>query len=198
MDCIYGIMIYDTVACSDFAGPLDVFYISNQIVGKGRVFTISPRPGIIECGGGLKVEADYTIESAPDLDVLLIPGAENARKGLDGKEPVVEWIRALEKKVTYLTSVCTGALILQAAGVLAGRKATTHWMFTEQLSKDRRIEVLPDMRYVRDGKIVTSQGVTAGIDMALWLIGQIHSPEHARTVQKIIHYNPAPPYTAAV
>ena len=91
--------------------------------------------------------------------------------------------------------------ILQAlvkAGLLKGRRATTHWQLMDALENDPEITALPDARYVRDGKIVTSQGVSAGMDMALWLVGQIHDPDHARLVRKILQYDPAPPYTAEV
>jgi transcriptional regulator GlxA family with amidase domain len=198
MEYTYGIFVYEHAAGSDFITPLDIFNISNRMVQKGRVVTIAQQPGIVECSAGLKVQADYTLETAPALDVLLVPGAEAPVESLAKKEALFQWIRYQAERVKFLTAVCTGALIFQGAGVLTGKKATTHWMFIEQLSKDSRIKVLPDMRYVRDGNIVTSQGVTAGIDMALWLVGQLHSPEHARTVKKFIHYNPAPPYAAEV
>ena len=97
-----------------------------------------------------------------------------------------------------MTAVCTGALLLQKAGLLKNRKATTHWMLTEALAQDPSIELMADMRYVCDGNIVTSQGISAGIDMSLWLVGQLHSPAHAREVRKLLQYDPAPPYTAEV
>ncbi len=110
----------------------------------------------------------------------------------------LEWIRQVADQARYTTAVCTGSLILQKAGLLNGKKATTHWMLIEELRKDSSITVMPDMRYVRDGNIVTSQGVSAGIDMALWLVGELHTPEHAREVRKVLHYDPAPPYMAEV
>lgn len=198
MDYVYGIFIYEHAAGSDFTAPLDIFNISNQLIKKGRVVTIAQKPGIIQCSGGLKVQADHSLETAPALDVLLVPGAEGALDSFSEDAPVFDWIRHQAQQVKFLASVCTGALILQRAGVLAGKKATTHWMLVEALASDAGIEVMPEMRYVRDGNIVTAQGVTAGIDMALWLVGQLHSPEHARKVKKFIHYNPAPPYTAEV
>jgi transcriptional regulator GlxA family with amidase domain len=198
MDCVYGLFVYESAACFDFTGPLDIFNISNSLVKKGRVVTIGAHPGIVQCCGGLKIQVDHTLETAPPLDVLLVPGAEAAVDNLSRKEDVFQWIKDQVERVRFLTAVCTGALILQGAGVLSGKKATTHWMYLDQLSRDESIQVMPEMRYVRDGNIVTSQGVTAGIDMALWLVGHLHTPEHARMVKKMIHYNPAPPYTAEV
>jgi transcriptional regulator GlxA family with amidase domain len=198
MDCVYGLFVYESAACFDFTGPLDIFNISNSLVKKGRVVTIGAHPGIVQCSGGLKIQVDHTLETAPPLDVLLVPGAEAAVDNLSRKEDVFQWIKDQVERVRFLTAVCTGALILQGAGVLSGKKATTHWMYLDQLSRDESIQVMPEMRYVRDGNIVTSQGVTAGIDMALWLVGHLHTPEHARMVKKMIHYNPAPPYTAEV
>ena len=116
------------------------------------------------------------------------------------KNPVMlEWLRRVAPGCQWVTSVCTGAAILAAAGLLAGRRATTHWGYIETLREDHPdIEVLERVRYVRDGHVVTAAGVSAGIDMALWLVGQIKSPADARKIQHYIEYDPAPPYTAEV
>ncbi len=193
----YGIFIYNQVAALDFVGPSDTFAISNQLVGGGSVITIASNTSPITCSSGMRVTPDYSFADVPELDVLLIPGTEGVDALLEMND-AVEWVRSRASEVKYLTSVCTGALLLQKAGLLANRKATTHWMLTEALASDPSIELLAEMRYVRDGNIVTSQGVSAGIDMALWLVGQLHSPDHARQVRKILQYDPAPPYGAEV
>jgi transcriptional regulator GlxA family with amidase domain len=198
MGYTYGLFIYENAACFDFTGPLDVFNISNIIVKEGRVLTIAQDKGKVRCSGGLEVLPKHSIADAPPLDILLVPGSENPTLGLSEDHPAVRWIGQQADKVKFMTSVCTGAVILQLAGLLANHKATTHWMYAEQLAADKSIKMMPEMRYVRDGNIVTSQGVSAGIDMALWLVGQLHSPEHARMVRKVMHYDPAPPYTAEV
>jgi transcriptional regulator GlxA family with amidase domain len=96
-----------------------------------------------------------------------------------------------------VTSVCTGALLLAAAGPARGRRVTTHWRFVPELrARGEAAEVLENIRYVRDGNVVTAAGVSAGIDMALWLVGQLHAPALARTVQRAMEYDPAPPYAA--
>jgi transcriptional regulator GlxA family with amidase domain len=194
MEYTYGLYVYDNVAALDFIGPSDVFVVSNYILQQGKVITVSETPGSINCIGGMELVPTTSFETAPPLDVLVIPGSEASTLPLN--DNVTEWIRSQASQVKYVAAVCSGSLILQKAGLLANRKATTHWLCTETLSKDSSINVMPDMRYVRDGNIVTSQGVSAGIDMALWLVGQLHSPEHAREVRKFIQYDPAPPYTA--
>ncbi len=141
---------------------------------------------------------DYRFGNAPELDVLLLPGTADIHEYALGNDNAINWVQAQFDKVDYMTAVCTGSLILQKAGLLKGRKATTHWMLMDFLKNDPEVTELPDMRYVRDGKIVTSQGISAGIDMALWLMGEIYTPDHARQVRKILQYDPAPPYTADV
>ncbi len=198
MNYTYGLYVYDNVAGLDFIGPSDVFVMSNYLLQKGRVVTISEKPGSIKCIGGLEVVPEATFKTAPPLDLLVIPGAEDMEKALSLSDQAIKWILTQAKIVKFITSVCSGALILQKVGLLSNRKATTHWLNSKVLANDSTIEVLPEMRYVCDGNVVTSQGVSTGIDMALWLVGQLHSPEHAREVRKLMQYDPAPPYTAEV
>ncbi|WP_291326307.1 DJ-1/PfpI family protein [Desulfovibrio sp. UCD-KL4C] len=195
----YGIYIYDQVAELDFVGPLQVFATSNSILDKSdKIITISNSTEPIRGIGGLQVIPDFSFENAPVLDVLLIPGTAEATEHALNNPEAVEWISKQANKVKWMTGVCTGSLIMQKAGLLKGRKATTHWLLMEYLEKDPEVTALPEMRYVRDGNVVTAQGISAGIDMALWLVGQIYTPEHARMVRKILQYDPAPPYTAEV
>ncbi|MCP4024029.1 MAG: DJ-1/PfpI family protein [Desulfobacteraceae bacterium] len=198
MNYVYGLFIYDNVASLDFIGPMDVFNVSNYLLNKGQAVTIAETASSIRCIGGLEIVPGATIETAPPLDILVVPGAENLDSINAIGDPAIQWIQQQAEQAKFVTSVCSGALVLQRTGLLSGRKATTHYMQIEDLKQDPSIEVLPDMRYVRDGNIVTSQGVSAGIDMGLWLVGQMHSPEHAREVRKFIQYDPAPPYTALV
>lgn len=194
----YGIYIYEQVAELDFVAPLQVFATSNQFAGGGRVVTLSGTTRPL-CGiGGLRITPDYGLQDAPPLDVVLLPGTENVSEYAWRDPNILDWVRQQYEKVEYMTAVCTGGLILQRAGLLKGRRATTHWQLMDAFANDPEITALPEARYVRDGKIVTSQGVSAGMDMALWLVGQIHGPDHARMVRKILQYDPAPPYTAEV
>jgi transcriptional regulator GlxA family with amidase domain len=114
-------------------------------------------------------------------------------------EKLLAWIARTATDCKWVTSVCTGALLLAAAGPAKGKRVTTHWGFVEQLrARHEAAEVLDNVRYVQDGNVVTAAGVSAGIDMALWLTGQILTPEFARNVQRAMEYDPAPPYAAAV
>ena len=194
----YGIYIFEQVAELDFVGPQQVFAASNNVMEGGRVVTIAKSTESLTGVSGLQMIPDYSFDNAPDLDILLLPGTADIHEYALKDDSAIGWIREQYDNVEYMTAVCTGALILQKAGLLKGRKATTHWMLADFLKEDSNVIDLPDMRYVRDGKVVTSQGISAGIDMALWLVGQIHTPDHARQVRKILQYDPAPPYTAEV
>jgi transcriptional regulator GlxA family with amidase domain len=120
------------------------------------------------------------------------------RREVENK-PLLDWIAGAAADCEWVTSVCTGAMMLTAAGPARGKRVTTHWAFTEALRQRKEAsEVLEKVRYVRDGNVVTSAGVSAGIDMALWLTGQMHGEDHARFTQLGMQYDPAPPYAAAV
>jgi transcriptional regulator GlxA family with amidase domain len=195
----YGLYVFEQVAELDFVGPQQVFAASNYLLGStDKVVTISDTNDSIHGIGGLHIIPDHAFADAPPLDVLLVPGTSDVTEFALGNETALAWITAQAGKVQWMTAVCTGALILQKVGLLKGRKATTHWQLQDALAKDPDVILMPEMRYVCDGNVVTSQGVSAGIDMALWLVGQIHTPEHARMVRKILQYDPAPPYTAEV
>jgi len=138
------------------------------------------------------------IASAPPLDVLLIPGGQGTRREVEN-EPLLEWIAVVAETAGWVTSVCSGAMLLTAAGPARGRRVTTHWSVIETLrQREEAAEVLEHVRYVRDGNVVTAAGVSAGIDMALWLVGQWEGPAFARGVQKLMEYYPAPPHQAEV
>ena len=144
----------------------------------------------------MRVIADHSFADAPKADVLLVPGGQGTRREVDNAA-MLAWIAAQAAGAVWVTSVCTGALLLTAAGPAKGKTVTTHWGFVAQLrQRGEAKEVRADMRYVRDGNVVTAAGVSAGIDMALWLTGQIWSPDVARATQKGMEYDPAPPYQA--
>ena len=146
----------------------------------------------------MRVIPHATTETCGKLDIILIPGGQGTRRAVRN-EKLLAWIAEASADCTWITSVCTGALLLAAAGPAKGRKVTTHWGFVEQLrARGEVAQVLEKVRYVRDGNVVAAAGVSAGIDMALWLVGQIHSPGFARKVQRVMEYDPAPPYAAAV
>ncbi len=194
-DTTTGILLFDAAEELDFAGPWEVLTATAQVTGRGRVVTIAERPGPVRCAKGLRVLPDHGFADAPQLDVVLVPGGQGTRREVENPA-VIEWLRKAGAGCSWVTSVCTGSLLLHEAGFARGRRVTTHWAFAETLRARGDVTVVDGVRFVRDGNLVTSAGVSAGIDMALWLAGQLHSPEVARKVQRYIQYDPAPPYSA--
>lgn len=197
----YGLLIFDGAEALDVVGPWQVFASSAAVrarenAGADTVVTIAERPGHIHCNKGpLQIIPNYTFDDHPPLDVLLVPGG--ARMEREETNPVVlEWIQKVATQVDWVTSVCQGAGLLYASGPARGRRVATDWEFEDELEARGDITVVRDARYVVDGNLVTSQGVSAGIDMALWLIGRLHGRPHSRFVRRKIQYEPAPPYMA--
>jgi len=194
-----GMLIFDDAEELDFVGPWEVFTMAAVIRdGDLRVVTISERPGPVACAKGMRVIPDHTLADAPALDVVLVPGGMGTRREVNN--PVlIEWLRRIAPRLRWVTSVCTGALLVCEAGLARGRRVTTHWAFVEDLRKRYPdVEVLDDVRYVRDGDLATAAGVSAGIDLALWLTGQLFGVDTARKTQRSMEYDPAPPYAAEV
>jgi transcriptional regulator GlxA family with amidase domain len=192
----YGLLIFEGAEELDFAGPWEVFTASALLRDQGdRAVLIAERPGPVRCSKGMRVLADHTFDDHPPLEVLLVPGGMGTRREVSNPA-VIDWIKATAANVTWTTSVCTGALLLHQAGPARGRRVATHHDFEDALQQRGDITVVRDARYVVDGSLVTSQGVSAGIDMAQWLVGRIHGREHARAVRRYIQYEPAPPYLA--
>jgi transcriptional regulator GlxA family with amidase domain len=194
-----GIVLFDGAEELDFVGPWEVFAAAAHLRPDAgiEVRTYSKDGQAIRSAKGLRVIPDARFADAPPLDVLLAPGGEGRRQEMHD-ERMVGWLRARGAEARWVTSVCTGAFLLQAAGFLQGRRATTHWSAIEELKDHRDVTVLEGVRFVRDGNVVTAAGVSAGIDMALWLVGQLWEPDFARAVQRYIEYDPAPPYTHEV
>jgi transcriptional regulator GlxA family with amidase domain len=192
---IIGIALFDGAEELDWAGPWEVLAAwAEQWPDDGvRVFTLARGDSPITCAKGLRVLPDETWETVPALDVLVYPGGRGTRREL-ADEAVLEWIRGIASGGAVVSSVCTGSLVLAAAGLLDGKPATTHWGSLEylpQLGTD--IEVRPEDRFVDNGNVITAAGVSAGIDMALHLVARLHSPERAREVRRYIQYDPEPP-----
>ena len=192
-----GIVLFDDAEELDFVGPWEVFTVAAMLNQGNRVVTIAATAQPVRCAKGLRVLPDHTFADAPALDVVLVPGGAGTTVAMS--DPVlIGWLRGVAARCTWVTSVCSGAAVLHGAGLTKGKRVTTHWGYVETLRQEPDITVLDNTRYVRDGNVVTSAGVSAGIDMALWLVGQLHGVEMARNVQHWIEYNPAPPYTADV
>ena len=193
-----GLLLFDGAEELDFVGPWEVFTMAAMLVSDVRVVTIAERADPVRCAKGMRVLPDHTLGDAPALDVLLVPGGQGTRREVDN--PVlIDWLRRTAAGLSWVTSVCTGALLLCEAGLARGRRVTTHWAFIEDLRKRYPdVEVLENVRYARDDRLCTAAGVSAGIDLALWLTGQIWGVDTARKTQRAMEYDPAPPYSADV
>jgi transcriptional regulator GlxA family with amidase domain len=191
-----GIALFDGAEELDWAGPWEVlsYWSHRNPEDDIEVFTLAEdnsRP--IECAKGLRVLADHSWDSAPAIDVLVYPGGRGTRVQV-GDEKVRTWVRSIHEGARLTTSVCTGAFVLADAGLLQGRAATTHWDdYDELMGIDGSIELQRDARYVDTGDVITAAGVSAGIDMALYLIVRLHSEDRAREIKRGIQYDPQPP-----
>lgn len=186
-----GILLFEDVEELDFAGPWEVF--TSAALDGDRVLTVAEHPGPVRAHKGLRVLPDHTFEDCPALDVIVVPGGQGTRR--DDDDVLVAWLADRGARATWVTSVCTGSFLLWKAGIARGRTVTTHWAFVDTLRAKGDVTVVDDERWVVDGNLVTAAGVSAGIDMALWLSGQLWGEDHARTVQRYLEYDPAPPFS---
>jgi len=194
----YGIVTFDGAEELDFVGPWEVFSASAMLHGDGdAVVLVAEQDGPVRCAKGLRVLPDETFSARRGYDVVLVPGGRGTRVEVDNPA-MTGWLAEAARTATWMTSVCTGSLLLHGAGIAKGKRVATHWGFEDEFEARGDVTIVRDARWVRDGQVVSSQGVSAGIDMALWLVGQIDSPAHARRVQRYIQYEPAPPYAAEV
>jgi transcriptional regulator GlxA family with amidase domain len=190
-----GILLFDGVEELDAIGPWEVlsYWCARYPDDGWSVLTFSRDGGVVHCAKGLRVLSDHTYADVPALEVLLYPGGRGARAQVDDEEQVA-WTRAQRAKVPLITSVCTGALVLAKAGLLTGRRATTHWASLDRLAQlDPTITVDRGSRYVDDGDVITAAGISAGIDMALHLVARFAGVDRARQVRRGIQYDPEPP-----
>jgi len=189
-----GIVLFPDVEELDAVGPWEVLaYWAETFPEDGyHVSCLSVSGGPVRCAKGLVVHADYAFADAPPYDVLVYPGGQGTRPQLRD-EAQLAWVRSQRGAVPLMASVCTGSLVFAAAGLLRGRPATTHWRSLHLLAElDPTIDVRPDARFVDDGDVVTSAGISAGIDMALHLVGRLAGPERAAEVRRGIQYEPSP------
>jgi transcriptional regulator GlxA family with amidase domain len=191
-----GILLFPGAEELDFVGPYEVFGMFAQLFGKDwQVVTVAQSADPVRSAKGLSVVPTHTFDSCPPLDILVVPGGFGTRTEVDNPA-LMDFVRRAGASAQWVTSVCTGAFILERAGFLKSRSATTHWFSMNDL------RALPDVtaveqRLVVDGNVITAAGVSAGSDMALYLVGRIASPEVARSTQKAIEYYPEPPYGEA-
>ena len=193
MPVTIGILVFDGVDELDFVGPLDVFSYATGWGHNGRVLTVGARRTVFRGVNGLSFMAGHDLANCPPIDVLVVPGGIGVEALLADKA-VLDWVIQVAASAQWICSVCTGAFILQAVGLTEGRRITTHSAMTDRLRAANKGIVVEGERFVADGNIVTAAGVSAGIDMSLWVVGQIYGEDHARTVQANLDYNPVPPY----
>jgi transcriptional regulator GlxA family with amidase domain len=189
-----GILLFDDVEELDAVGPWEVFGAWAQAFPQeAEVVAFAAEPGPVRAAKGMRLHADHGFDQLGRLDVLLHPGGMGTRPLLKDPEHLA-WLGAQRAQVPLLVSVCTGSLVYAAAGLLRGRPATTHWASLDLLGElDPTIEVRRDDRFVDDGDVVTSAGVSAGIDAALHVLARLGGIERAKQIRRYIQYDPLPP-----
>ena len=181
-------LIFDKITVLDIVGPTEVL---SWVPGSEIVWVGKEKGPIRAAPTGLAITVEHTLEEVSSADILIIPGGPGVRLLLQD-ERVLDWVRKVHATTKWTTSVCTGSLLIGAAGLLKGLEATTHWNAAATLESFGAS--YREKRVVPQGKIVTSAGVSSGIDMALWLVGKIAGDDAAREAQLCIEYDPQPPY----
>lgn len=192
-----GILLFPNVEILDFAGPLEVFSsatTSGEIAGESpdrlcNVFTVAESAEPIRCNNPLTVMPDYTLADCPHMDILLVPGGRGTRPAMDRAE-LIDWIRARAGQAELTTSVCTGSFLLAKAGLLDGKSATTYFgsiPFMREMFPN--VDTQENVRWVEAGDVISSAGVSAGIDMALYVLQRLYGKEVADSTAKNIEYD---------
>ena len=185
-----AILLYDRFTALDAVGPYEIL---SRIPGAEVIFAAA-RPGPVRTDmASLALTANAALGDVSAPDVLLVPGGPGTADLL-ADQPTLDWLRGIDAATTWTTSVCSGSLLLAAAGLLTGRRATSHWICLDHLSAFGAHPV--EERVVIDGKYATAAGVSAGIDLALHLAGRMAGDEVAKAIQLVVEYDPEPPYTA--
>jgi transcriptional regulator GlxA family with amidase domain len=184
---IIAILLFDNFTALDVVGPYEVL----SKIPNSKICMVAVKPGLYKDIKGLQISADYSLQDMKNPDILVIPGGFGIDSILNSQDILI-WIQNAHKTSKWTVSVCSGALLLGSAGLLKDCKATTHWNRKSQLANYG--VVLRNDRYVKDGKIVTSAGVSAGIDMSLYLLSLIVNENFAKAVQLGMEYDPKPPF----
>jgi putative intracellular protease/amidase len=185
-----AIPLYDRFTALDAIGPYEVL---SRIPGADLKFVATEAGPYKTDNGMLTILAEASLDDMPQPDILCVPGGWGTREAMSD-ERLVGWIRKAHETTQWTTSVCTGSLLLGAAGILDGLDATSHWLELETLAEFGACPT--ERRVVEQGKVITAAGVSSGIDMALFLLGKISGDEFAQTIQLLIEYDPQPPYDA--
>ncbi|MBK5101424.1 MAG: DJ-1/PfpI family protein [Desulfobacteraceae bacterium] len=191
-----GILIFDDIEVLDFTGPYEVLSATRLDESKRReepspfeVVIVAEKEGIVKAQGGLKIIPDYSFQNCPLLDVLVVPGGWGTRREIDNKA-LTDWIKKKGNEAELITSVCTGAVLLGKAGLLKDRKATTHWKAINWMRElFPEIEVVEDQHVVKDERVFTSAGISAGIDMALHIVGHYFGDDISKATCRHMEYS---------
>jgi len=190
-----GILVFPDVEVLDFCGPFEVFSVTrlNEELRREEpspfeVLIVAEQAGIVKTTGSMKVTPDHTIDTCPPLDILVVPGGWGTRAEIKNAR-LVDWIKARAAQVETLTSVCTGSMLLGQAGLLDGRHATTHWRALPWMRDSFPSVIVEDKQHVvEDGNVLTSAGISAGIDMALKVVARYHGETVARNTARNMEY----------
>ncbi|QBD82275.1 DJ-1/PfpI family protein [Ktedonosporobacter rubrisoli] len=186
------ILLYDGLTALDAIGPYEVL----SCVPNATISFVAESNGPIRTDtNALALMAEATLTEVPQPDVLLIPGGNTGTIAAAQNQQILDWVRSAYATSRWTTSVCTGAMVLGAAGLLKGKRATTYWSAGPFLESNYGATYIAE-RYVQDGKIVTAAGVSAGIDMALFLASQLTDTETAQAIQLALEYDPQPPFAS--
>lgn len=187
-----AIVLYPRLTALDAIGPYEVL----RFIPGAEIRFVGAEVGPVAADGGvLFIGVTHTFEETPSPDIVLVPGSAGATATAMVTEELTAWLRKVHEATRWTTSVCSGALILAAAGLLEGQPATTHWVVQSAL-RAVGAQPQPDKRIVRSGRIVTAAGVSAGLDLALWIAGEVAGHEQAEAIQLMIEYDPEPPFDA--
>ncbi|MFA9378343.1 MAG: DJ-1/PfpI family protein [Lachnotalea sp.] len=188
-----GILLFNEVEVLDFAGPFEVFSITRFPDCNEKPFevkTVAQTKDLIIARNGLKIQPDYDFTDSPSFDILIIPGGYGAEMIEIHNETLLTWIKKQSNHVSILASVCTGAFLLAETGLLDGKRATTHWMDIEKLKEEYpEIKVQSDVKFVDENSILTSGGVSAGINMSLYLVYKLVGEEIAVATARRMEYD---------
>jgi transcriptional regulator GlxA family with amidase domain len=190
-----GILVFNEVEVLDFCGPFEVFSVTRLDEDRRReelspydVALVAEQKEPVVATGGMKVIPDHTFQDYPPLDVLVVPGGWGTRREMSN-DSLIAWIAERGRQVTTLTSVCTGSLLLGKAGLLDGKRATTHWRVLDEMRRwFPTVRVTDDQHVVEDGDVITSAGISAGIDMALRVVARHHGETVARATARHMEY----------
>jgi transcriptional regulator GlxA family with amidase domain len=187
------ILLFDEVEVLDFAGPFEVFAVTDELAGHQlfRVVTVAQEKRAIRARNGLSVNPDHSFTDCPRPEVLIVPGGLGTRALLKN-QPALAWIKSVNATAEIVASVCTGSLVLGEAGLLDGLKATTHHEAFALLREHApRATVVETGRFLDNGRILTAAGISAGIDMSLHLVARLHGAGAAQKTARYMEYHPA-------